>query len=312
MSEEKKERRLIVRAMTLEDVPVVLSIGEEVFIAPWTKEQLVRELDNEVSPFSFSYVLEYGGVVIGFINFWITFDSASINLLAIRKPLQNHNLGSLLLNDAIRRIRLIEEVKTITLEVRANNKNAISFYEKHGFRTAITKNAFYSNGDDAFFMVKNLTNDVVTILAIESSCDETSVAITRGGKLLSNVVSTQIEVHQKYGGVMPEMASRLHTENITIVLKEALEKANVTLEEIDAFAVTRGPGLIGALHVGLQAAKTLALVYQKPLIPDKCAKTEWFRLRCGLASCGTRPPLTNTNYKPNCLRYKPYSKWHSH
>ena len=105
------------------------------------------------------------------------------------------------------------------------------------------------------------------ILAIESSCDETSVAITRDGKLLSNVINTQIEVHQKYGGVMPEIASRLHCENIALVLKEALEKADVKLEEIDAFAVTRGPGLIGALHVGMQCAKTLAMLYKKPLIP---------------------------------------------
>lgn len=106
-----------------------------------------------------------------------------------------------------------------------------------------------------------------TILAIESSCDETACAIVRDEKLLSNVVSTQIDVHAKYGGVMPEIASRLHAENISIVIKEALEKAQAKLEDIDAFAVTRGPGLIGALHVGLQAAKTLAMLYNKPLIP---------------------------------------------
>lgn len=105
------------------------------------------------------------------------------------------------------------------------------------------------------------------ILAIESSCDETAVAIIEDGKLLSNIVSTQIEVHRKYGGVMPEIASRLHAENIGVVLKEALDTANIKLDDIDAFAVTRGPGLIGALHVGLQAAKTLAMLYKKPLIP---------------------------------------------
>ena len=105
------------------------------------------------------------------------------------------------------------------------------------------------------------------ILAIESSCDETSVAIIDGDKLLSNVTSTQIAMHQKYGGVMPEIASRLHTENITIVLKEALIEAKMKFEELDAIAVTRGPGLIGALHVGLQAAKTLSLIYKLPLIP---------------------------------------------
>ena len=108
---------------------------------------------------------------------------------------------------------------------------------------------------------------MAVILAIESSCDETSVAITKDGKLLSNVINTQIEVHQKYGGVMPEIASRLHCENIGLVLQEALEKANIKLEEVDAFAVTRGPGLIGALHVGMQCAKTLAMLYKKQLIP---------------------------------------------
>lgn len=105
------------------------------------------------------------------------------------------------------------------------------------------------------------------ILAIESSCDETAIAVIKDGNLLSNVVSTQIEVHRKYGGVMPEIASRLHAENIAVVLNEAVEQAGIKLEDVDAFAVTRGPGLIGALHVGLQAAKTLAMLYKKPLIP---------------------------------------------
>ena len=105
------------------------------------------------------------------------------------------------------------------------------------------------------------------ILAIESSCDETAVAIIKDGNLLANIVSTQIEVHRKYGGVMPEIASRLHCENISVCINEALETANIKLEDVDAFAVTRGPGLIGALHVGLQAAKTLAMLYKKPLIP---------------------------------------------
>ncbi len=107
----------------------------------------------------------------------------------------------------------------------------------------------------------------MTILAIETSCDETSCAIIRDDTLLSNIVSTQMEMHAYYGGVMPELASRLHVEKITIVINEALCEAGVTLDDIDAFAVTRGPGLIGALHVGLIAAKTLAMLYKKPLIP---------------------------------------------
>ena len=105
------------------------------------------------------------------------------------------------------------------------------------------------------------------ILAIESSCDETAASVIIDGKLVSNIVSTQIEVHRKYGGVMPEIASRLHAENISVVLKEAMEVANLKFEDLDAVAVTRGPGLIGALHVGLQAAKTIAMLYNIPLIP---------------------------------------------
>lgn len=106
------------------------------------------------------------------------------------------------------------------------------------------------------------------ILAIESSCDETSIAILKNNQeLLANVVSTQIPIHQKYGGVMPEIASRLHVENIAFVLQEALDNAQISLEDIFAIAVTSGPGLIGALHVGLQCAKTLALYLNKPLIP---------------------------------------------
>ena len=105
------------------------------------------------------------------------------------------------------------------------------------------------------------------ILAIESSCDETAASVIDNGQLLSNVVSTQIEVHRKYGGVMPEIASRLHAENISIVIKEALSDAKIGFEDLDAVAVTRGPGLIGALHVGLQAAKTISMLYKIPLIP---------------------------------------------
>ncbi|HCT62477.1 MAG TPA: tRNA (adenosine(37)-N6)-threonylcarbamoyltransferase complex transferase subunit TsaD [Erysipelotrichaceae bacterium] len=106
------------------------------------------------------------------------------------------------------------------------------------------------------------------ICAIETSCDETAVAIIEDGKtVLSNIVSSQINVHQAFGGVIPEVASRIHVENISLVLKEALSEAKMSLDEVDAFAITHGPGLVGSLHVGLIAAKTLAWYTQKPLIP---------------------------------------------
>lgn len=106
------------------------------------------------------------------------------------------------------------------------------------------------------------------ILGIESSCDETSVSIVKNGTVeIATVISSQIDIHKDFGGVVPEIASRHHVKNITIVLEECLEKANMTMEEIDAIAITYGPGLIGSLLIGLEAAKTLAWIYQKPLIP---------------------------------------------
>lgn len=106
------------------------------------------------------------------------------------------------------------------------------------------------------------------ILGIESSCDETSIAIVKNGtEEIATVISSQIDIHKEFGGVVPEVASRHHVKNITIVLEECLEKAHMTMEEIDAIAITYGPGLIGSLLIGLEAAKTLAFIYQKPLIP---------------------------------------------
>lgn len=106
------------------------------------------------------------------------------------------------------------------------------------------------------------------ILAIESSCDETSASIIKDGKKeIATIVLSQMDTHANYGGVVPEIASRMHIENITLVLEEVLNKANMTMDEVDAIAVTYGPGLIGSLLVGLMAAKTLAFIYDKPLIP---------------------------------------------
>lgn len=105
------------------------------------------------------------------------------------------------------------------------------------------------------------------VLGVESSCDETSVAVVRDGKeVLSNVILSQIDVHKAFGGVVPEVASRHHVYNVSMVFSEALEKAGVKGEDIDLVAVTYGPGLIGSLLVGVNAAKTFALVYNKPII----------------------------------------------
>lgn len=108
----------------------------------------------------------------------------------------------------------------------------------------------------------------IYILGIESSCDETSASIVKNGtEEIATVISSQIDIHKEYGGVVPEIASRHHVKNITIVLEECLSKAKMSIEQIDAIAITYGPGLIGSLLIGLEAAKTLSFIYNKPLIP---------------------------------------------
>src|ERR1700760_3229385 len=105
------------------------------------------------------------------------------------------------------------------------------------------------------------------ILGIESSCDETAAAVVgEGRRILSSVVASQVDIHRKYGGVVPELASREHLRQIVPVVREAVRQASISLPELDAIAVTRGPGLIGALLVGVTYGKALALALKKPLI----------------------------------------------
>jgi len=114
--------------------------------------------------------------------------------------------------------------------------------------------------------VETMDKDIIT-LAIETSCDETSCAVLRNGReVLSNIISSQIDIHRKFGGVVPEVASRKHIENINLIIQEALDEANITFNDIDLVGVTRGPGLVGALLVGISSAKAIAYALDKPLV----------------------------------------------
>lgn len=116
-------------------------------------------------------------------------------------------------------------------------------------------------------MNKEKNKDIIT-LAIETSCDETAAAVLKNGRqILSNIISSQIEIHKKFGGVVPEVASRKHIENINKIVQNALDEAKITLDDVDNIGVTYGPGLVGALLVGLSTAKALAFGKGKPLTP---------------------------------------------
>lgn len=115
-------------------------------------------------------------------------------------------------------------------------------------------------------MNNKLEKDIV-VLAIETSCDETSVAVVKNGReVLSNIIASQIDIHQKFGGVVPEVASRKHIENINPIIQKALDEGGVTLENIDVIGVTYGPGLVGALLVGISSAKAIAFSKNIPLV----------------------------------------------
>ena len=130
------------------------------------------------------------------------------------------------------------------------------------------------------------------ILGIESSCDETAAAVVAGGRqILSSVVASQTEIHRKYGGVVPELASREHLRQIVPVVREAIEEANVTLREVDAVAVTQGPGLIGALLVGVTYGKVLAMSLNKPLIAVNHLEGHVHAVLLEASSAGREPQL---------------------
>src|SRR2546427_4508649 len=133
------------------------------------------------------------------------------------------------------------------------------------------------------------------LLAFETSCDETSAAVVHQGRVLSNVVSSQINLHEEYGGVVPELAAREHLKNLLPVTRTALREANVTVDRLEAVAATQGPGLPGALMVGLKAAQALAFVLRRPLVGihhhEAHLYSPWLT--------GTPPVADFQHFKPN-------------
>jgi N6-L-threonylcarbamoyladenine synthase len=156
--------------------------------------------------------------------------------------------------------------REILLEVRADNTVAQKLYRVFGFKQiGIRKKYYQPDGVDAFVMKTELPKKQPIVLGIESSCDETGVGIVRGNELLANVISSSMDQHARFGGVVPEIAARAHLEALQPTLDKALAEAGVSLGDIDAIAVTNGPGLAGALMVGIGAAKALAVALDKPI-----------------------------------------------
>ena len=206
-------------------------------------------------------VYEFGNRIIGFIQYNVNFEVLDILYIYVLEEYQNLKIGTKLLNFIIEN----NNIQRIMLEVSKSNKKALDFYLYNNFKQIrIIKN--YYNGEDAYALERIIMKDVY-ILGIETSCDETSISIVKNGiEEIYTSTNTQINTHKKYGGVVPELASRMHTENILYVFEDCLEKSGFSMDNIDAIAVTSNPGLLGSLLVGVEFAKTLSFVYDKPLI----------------------------------------------
>ena len=189
--------------------------------------------------------------------------SSDIQTIGVASEKRGQGLGRKLMELLITKAKVLGS-EQIMLEVRADNQAAIALYLDLGFvQIDVRKRYYQPAGVDALIMRLAIKQPIV--LGIESTCDETGVGIVHGNRLLANALHSSMDEHSKYGGVVPEVAARAHLEAIRPTLEKALAEAKLTMSDIDAIAVANGPGLAGALMVGIGAAKGLALAHNKPL-----------------------------------------------
>jgi tRNA threonylcarbamoyl adenosine modification protein TsaD/ribosomal-protein-alanine acetyltransferase len=312
-----------IRPMDDADLERVVAIERSTFAAPWTRGMFLDELLQGRS--RAWYVADSAWGIVGYAGLMEADGEGHIMNLAVRDDARGQGLGTALLSALFAEARR-RGLTRLTLEVRPSNAQALALYGKAGFTSAGRRPGYYSDtGEDALVMwtaplegeamvaatraidahaadalagfaihrsgsgfAVGRTGDV--ILAIESSCDETAAAVLRDGRdLLSSVVASQIDFHARFGGVVPEIASRKHTEAIVGVVQEALDRAGITLHDLTAIAVTYGPGLVGALVVGVSYAKGLALATGLPLVGVNHLEGHLFANV--LADPSVKPPL---------------------
>ncbi|MHB9002804.1 MAG: tRNA (adenosine(37)-N6)-threonylcarbamoyltransferase complex transferase subunit TsaD [Coriobacteriia bacterium] len=287
-----------IRTLNHDDLERVVAIETAAFPEPWARTMFEVELTRDDRIW---LAAEHEGELLGYAGALSVGDEAHVMNLAVRPDVRGHGIGMALLS-ALFEALVGRGTRRVTLEVREHNDSAISLYESAGLHDVGVRPGYYGAGSEAAVIM--WTDDLESpgaaarrdvmrrsaaaalvrfgkppgaevILAIETSCDETAAAVMRGGtELLASVVASQIDFHARFGGVVPEIASRKHTEAIVAVVDEALGEAGSTLglngplgfSGIDAIAVTYGPGLVGALVVGLAYAKGLSMAAGLPLI----------------------------------------------
>ena len=288
-----------IRPLAESDLGRVVALERATFPSPWTRGMFIDEMLQGSSRAWFVADSPWG--ILGYAGLMEVEGEGHILNLAVRADARGQGVGSALLA-AVLAEALRRNLERLTLEVRPSNAAARAMYEAAGFSEEGRRPGYYADsGEDALVMwtgplasepmqaaiarvgeraagierlaidrdgsglVGSPSDDV--ILAIETSCDETAAAVMRGGRdLLSSVVASQIDFHARFGGVVPEIASRKHVEAISGVVDEALSLAGIRIEDVTALAVTYGPGLVGALVVGVSYAKGLALATGLPLV----------------------------------------------
>ena len=254
----------MIRAATVDDAPAIARLEVELFgVDAWTPQQVVDEL---TAPGRLASVIVEAEVV-GYVVTMLTDDVLDLLRIGVHPDRRRRGLAGRLLTEALGR-----PADRVLLEVSEANLEARGFYAAHGFSEIDVRPRYYRDGADALVLhwlpsagrTTPMTDEPL-VLGIETSCDETGVGIVRGHTLLADAVASSVEEHARFGGVVPEVASRAHLEAMVPTIERACATAGIRLDDVDAIAVTSGPGLAGALLVGVAAAKALALGLGKPI-----------------------------------------------
>ena len=233
----------------------------------WTEESMRFETLAEHTRY---FVLLEGDRVRGYAGLSKppSTNQADVQTIAVDPELRGKGFGRKLMEKLLTEAKRLGATE-IFLEVRADNPVAQNLYATLGFEHIDTRKRYYQPDDvDAWIMrarISEGSQSEPVVLGIESSCDETGIGIVRGNTLLANVISSSMDLHARFGGVVPEIAARAHLEALKPTLTQALHDAKMSMQDIDAIAVTNGPGLAGALMVGVGAAKALAVASGKPI-----------------------------------------------
>jgi N6-L-threonylcarbamoyladenine synthase len=257
-----------IRIANENDLDAIMQIEHECFSNDaWSAESMFEELTGAEKYYIVAYrddeLIGYAG-----LNKLPTVHQAEVQTIAVRPAARGIKLGRDLMDQLLAEARRVD-CRDVFLEVRSDNLVAQQLYRSLGFEQIDIRKRYYQPDDvDAIVMRLKLSvapKKEPLVLGIESSCDETGVGIVRGNTLLANVISSSMDLHSRFGGVVPEVAARAHLEALLPTLHEALATAKVSLDEIDAIAVANGPGLAGALMVGVGAAKALSVSLGKPI-----------------------------------------------